>query len=101
MVEGKDHPRELGLSEFEDSGGKTVSLLLQMLKKYFSTERYVILDSCFSTLKGIVELKKEGNYVGALIKNPHYWSSLVPGEEIVLYIQTKNVREKEMSSVDF
>ena len=68
MVKGKDHPRELGLSEFEDSGGKTVSLLLQMLKKYFSTERYAILDSCFSILKGIVELKKEGIYAGALSK---------------------------------
>ncbi len=28
MVEGKDHPRELGASEFDERGGKTVGLLL-------------------------------------------------------------------------
>ncbi len=39
MVEGKNLPRELRASEFDDSGGKTVGFLLQILTKYFSTRR--------------------------------------------------------------
>ncbi len=45
MAEGKDHPRELGASEFADHGGKIVGLLLRMLKKYFSLS--LILVSVF------------------------------------------------------
>ncbi len=55
MVEGKDHSLELGPSKFEDHGWKTVALLLQILKRYFSTGRYIILDSGFFTLNGIFE----------------------------------------------
>ncbi len=98
MVEEKDRPRELGQCEFEDRGGKTVGLLLRMLKKYFSTGRYVILDSGFCVLKGIVELKKEGIYAGALIKKRRYWPSLVPGEEIDSHFESKNVGETDVIS---
>ncbi len=45
MVKGKGCPRELGTSEFEDCGGKTVGLFLRMLKKYFSLS--LILVSVF------------------------------------------------------
>ncbi len=47
-----------------------------MVKKCFSTGRYVILDSGFCVLKGISELKKEGIADGASIKKQHYWRSL-------------------------
>ncbi len=47
MVEEKDCPRNLGAIEFDNRGGKTVGLLLQMQKKYFATWRYVIPDSDF------------------------------------------------------
>ncbi len=96
MVEGKDHPRELGASEFDDHGGKTVGLLVQMLKKYFSSGRYVILDSGFCILKGIVELKKEGIFAGAMIKKHCYWPSLVPGEAIDLHFQSKDVGDMDI-----
>jgi hypothetical protein len=33
-------------------------LLLQMLVTYFSTGQYVVLDSGFSVLKSLIELKK-------------------------------------------
>lgn len=69
-----------------------------MLKKYFSTGRYVILDSGFCVLKGIVELKKEGIYAGALIKKRRYWPSLVPGEEIDSHFESKNVGETDVIS---
>ncbi len=106
MVEGKDRPRELRASEFEDHGGKTVGLLLRMLKKYFSTGRYVILYSGFYFLKGIVELKKEGTIAGALITKRCYWPLLVPGEAIDSHFQSKNVGDTvvlagNLSSVNY
>ncbi len=56
MVEGKDHPPQIAerLSEL----GKTTGLLLWMLATYFSTRRYVILNSGFCILKSFVELKR-------------------------------------------
>ncbi len=77
-------------------GGKTVGLLLRMLKKYFSTGRYIILDSGFCVLKGIVELKKEGIFAGALINKHQYWPVLVPGEAINSHFQSKNVGDKDV-----
>ena len=59
LVEGKDRPRELDKPKYEDRGGKTVGLLLRLLERYFSTGRYVIIDSVFCVLNAIVELKKE------------------------------------------
>ncbi len=96
MVDGEDRPRELGASEFDDNGGKTVGLLLQMLKKYFSTGRYVILDSSFCILKGIVELKKEGIFAEALLKQSRYWTLLVPGETINLHFQSNDVGDTDV-----
>ena len=60
-----------------------------MLERYFSTGRYVILDSGFCVPKGIDELKKEGLYAGALIKKQRYWQSLVPGKEINAHFNNK------------
>ena len=98
MVEGKDHPREITNCDFGEHGGKTVGLLLQVLKNYFSTGRSIILDSGFCVPRGIVELKKEGIYAGALIKKHHYWPSLVPGEEIESHFATKNVGKPDVIS---
>ena len=46
LVEGKDRPCQLP-TEFDDLGGTTVGLLLQMLKSYFASGKYVVLDSGF------------------------------------------------------
>ncbi len=56
-MEGKDCQKELAAPEF-DGLGKTVSLLLQMLKPVFHSGCYVVLDSGFCVLKVIIELKK-------------------------------------------
>ena len=37
-----------------------MGLLLRMMKIYFSTGRYVILDSGFCVLKGLIQLRKKG-----------------------------------------
>ena len=58
MVEGKDHPRQLGQPE-HDNLGSTVGLLLRILTPIFFKGFIVILDSGFCVLKGIVELRKK------------------------------------------
>ncbi len=79
MVEGKDRLPDLGVPEFESVVGKTGGLLLRMLKSYFNTGRYVVLDSGFCVLKAIVALYEKGIFLGALIKKHQFWPSLVPG----------------------
>ncbi len=54
-----DHPNKLASPGF-DGLGKTVGLLLRMLKSIFHSGRYDVLDSGFCVLKAIVELKKKG-----------------------------------------
>ena len=82
LVEGKDHPVDLGPPEYEASIGKTGGLLLRMLKSCFNSGRYVVLDSGFCVLKAIVALYEKGLYAGALIKKRRFWPSLVPGDAI-------------------
>ena len=60
LVEGKEHPRQAVPLEFEELCGKTVVLLFRMMKSYFDTVRYIIIDSGFCVLKGIIQLSKNG-----------------------------------------
>ena len=78
MAEGKDHPPQV--FENYSSLGKTSGLLMRMLTSFFSTGRYVILDSGFCVLMGLVALKKAGIFACAVIKKCRYWPYLVPGE---------------------
>ena len=60
LVEGKAHPRQAGPLDFEDLGAKTVGILLCMMKSYFSTGRYVILDNGFCVLNFLIQLRRKG-----------------------------------------
>jgi hypothetical protein len=80
MVEGKDRPPQI--SERFCEYGKTTGLLMRMLSSYFATGRYVVLDSGFCVLKGLIELKKVGLFACAVIKKRRYWPAYVPGEAI-------------------
>ena len=82
LVEGKAHTRQAGPLEFEDLGGKTVVLLLRMIKSYFATVGYAILDSVFCVLKGLIQLMKKGIFSCAVIKKIIYWPSVVPGKDM-------------------
>ena len=82
LVEGKAHPRQAGPLEFEELDGKIVGLLLCMTKRYFATGRYVILDSSFCVLRGLIQLKKKVIFACALINNRRYRTSMVPGKDI-------------------
>ena len=91
MVEGKDHPSEI--FENYNSLGKTAGLLMRMLTSYFSTGRYVILDSGFCVLTGLVALKKAGLFACAVIKKRRYWPYLVPGEAMDRMFDDREVGE--------
>jgi hypothetical protein len=67
LVEGKDSPPQVA-REF-NGNGKTGGLLMRILRPYFYTGRYVVLDSGFCVLKAICDLQKVGVYSCALIKN--------------------------------
>ena len=82
FVEGREHPLQAGILEFEDLGGKTVGLLLRMMKRYFATGRYVILDSGFCVLKGLIQLRKKGVSACDVIKKRIYCPSVVPDNDM-------------------
>ena len=82
MVEGKEHPRQSSPFEFEDLGENNVGLLLCMMKSYFSTGRYVILDYSFCVLEGLIQLRKKGVFACAVLKKRRYWHVMVPGKEM-------------------
>jgi hypothetical protein len=54
-----------------------------MLQSYFHTARYIVLDSGFCVLKGIIELRKNGLFGCALIKKRRYWPAGVPGDAML------------------
>ena len=50
------------------------------MKIYFATGRYVILDSGFYVLKGLIQLRKKGILPCAIIKKRRYWPFMVTGK---------------------
>jgi hypothetical protein len=66
-----------------------------MLKTYFGTGKYVILDSGFCVLKALLELKKHGLFACALIKKRRFWPTGVPGVAM-----DEHMVGKEVGSVD-
>ena len=82
FVEGKAYPRQASPLEFEDLGSNTVGIFWRMMKSYFATGRYVILDYGFCVLKGLIQLRKKNMFVCAVIKKRRYWPSMVPGKEM-------------------
>lgn len=66
---------------------------MRLLKTYFSTGRYVVLDSGFCVLIAILGLLKMGIYAGALIKKRRYWPTRVPSAAMDEYFSDKAVGE--------
>ena len=56
LVEGKDKPHQRATLEFEAEHDKTGGLLMSLLKSYFGSGHYVVLDSGFCVLKAILAL---------------------------------------------
>jgi hypothetical protein len=89
LVEGKDSPPQVA-REF-NGNGKTGGLLMRILRPYFYTGRYVVLDSGFCVLKAICDLQKVGVYSCALIKKRKYWPKGVPGEAMQAFFDVDGV----------
>jgi len=89
LVEGKDHPPQI--AERWSEKGKTTGLLLRMLASYFTTGRYVVLDSGFCVLRALIELKKVGLFACAVIKKRRFWPAMVPGNEMSEAFDNANV----------
>ena len=87
--EGKDQPQNLGPKEFNNFG-KTTGILLRLTKPVWSTGKVFVLDSGLCVLQALVELKKKGLFVVALIKKCRYWPKYVPGDEIIAHFDNKN-----------
>ena len=82
LVEVKAHPCQSVPLEFEDLRGNTVGLLLRMMKSYFDTGRYVIIDYSFYILKVLIQLGKKVIFAYSVIKKRRYRPSMVPGKEM-------------------
>ena len=49
----------------------------RMMKSYFATGGYVILDYGFCVLKWLIQLRKKGMFAHAVIKKRRYWPSMM------------------------
>ena len=94
LVEGKDHPPQLGNPEFNEKG-KTVGLLQRLTRRLWHTSKAVVLDSGFCVLQGLVELRKKGVFAAALIKKRKYWPKHIRGDDIAKHFQEKDVGDTD------
>jgi hypothetical protein len=69
IVEGEDKPPEKPLCSHTGDKSPTMGLLLRLCKSLIGTGKVVILDSGFCVLKGLIQLRKNGIYASAVIKN--------------------------------
>ena len=94
LVEGKDHPQQLGIQQYDDLGS-TVGLLLCMLSPIYHKGFIVILDSGFCVLKGMIELRKKKVFPSALIKKQQYWPKYIKGDDIKANFENKNMGDAD------
>ena len=94
LVEGKDHPQQLGIQQYYNFGS-TVGMLLRMLAPIYHKGFIVILDSGFCVLKGIIELRKKGVFASALIKKRQYWPKYIKGDDIKAHFENKNMGDAD------
>ena len=57
-------------------------LLLRIMRRYFDTGGYVILDYDFYVLKGLLQLNNKRGFFCAVINKRRYWLYVVPSKEM-------------------
>jgi len=97
IIEGKDAPPQVDVPY--SPHGKTVGLLLQMLKLYFHTGKYVVLDSSFCVLKGSIKLREMGLFACALIKKRQSLPDGVPGDAMQARFDRPGVNVGDVDAV--
>ena len=95
LVEGKDHPRQLGNPEHENDLGKTGSLMVRMTSHLHGTGKAVVMDSGFSVLAGLLGMKDRGVFGSCLIKKKRYWPKHCPGDAIAAHFTDKNIGDTD------
>ena len=93
FVEGKD--QLCHISKPHDQLGKTVGLLICLTEPIHCTRKVVTLNPGLCVLKGIIELKKKGVYVSALIKKRRYWPKYINGDAIKLEFEDREIRDSD------
>ena len=99
LVEGNAHNHQASPLDSEDLGGNTLGLLLRMMKRYFYTGRYVILDSVLCVFKVLIQLRKKGVFFYAIIKNRRYWPFMVLGKDMEYHFGEVEVGEIDSNPV--
>ena len=95
LVEGKDQPKEEKERLTKSNRkGTTVGLLLRLCEPLFATGKVVVLDSGFSVLQALIELRKKGVFAAAVAKKRRYWPKFVPGNLII-----KKMKDAAIGSV--
>ena len=70
-----------------------------MLKSYFHTGKYVVLDSGFCVLKGIIKLREMGLFACVLIKKRQSWPIGVPGDAMQARLDQPGVNVGDVNAV--
>jgi len=89
LVEGKDEPRQVPKKYAEY--GKTIGTVLRLAQPLFGSSKCIVADSAFCIVKCIVELRKKGVFMSALIKKRRYWPRGVDGDGIINHFIGKDV----------
>jgi len=90
LIEGKDEPWQRQAKSYSELG-KTIGTVMRLCQPIFGSSRVVVADSGFCILKAIVELRKKGVYMSALIKKRRYWPRGIDGDAIASHFADKDV----------
>jgi Transposase IS4 len=94
-MEGKDHPPNLGLPEFEKVIGKTGGLLLQLTSNIWRSGKVVVLDSGCFVLQALIELRKKGVFATAIVLKRRYWPKHIDGDGIKTHFEDNLVGDTD------
>lgn len=98
IVEGKDRPHQMGPKEY-DEHGSTVGLMVRMTKSIWHTGKYVVMDSGFCVLQGLLEMLKKGVFGHAQIKKRRYWPKWIKGDEVNEHFENKEVGQSDAKNI--
>ena len=88
IVEGRDQPRVMGNTEFEEKGA-TAGLTVRMTKPLWGTWKVVVMDVSLCVMEVFISMVEKGVLGFVLIKKRCYSPKGVPAEEILRNMQKK------------
>ncbi len=91
LVEGKDHPHQMGAKEFSNLGGKTLELLIRLTRHLWNTGKVVVVYSGFCVAKALTQLARKDVFGSALIKKRRYWPKNVNSDMIKAHFKESAV----------